>query len=183
MQISDVMTSRVLTVREEDSLERAIQLMLWSGIRHLPVVRDKQVVGVLTEGTILIHQAEPRSPASEILAGNVMTSPAEVTSPTEDVNAAAARMVATRIGCLLVVDQGALVGIVTRSDVLARSTGTMIPPGPGVIRVAQVMNANPVARARRTRRLLPARNETQTDPAAGVTKPKRKRKRTRRTEL
>jgi CBS domain-containing protein len=121
MTIRDVMKKRLVTVEPEDPFHLALQVLLWSGVRHLPVVSGDRVVGILTERDILRARAEP--PGGKLLADlkvlDVMNAPIQSASPDDDVNEAATRMVSHRIGCLPVIEDDALIGIVTRTDVLA----------------------------------------------------------------
>lgn len=120
MLIKQIMVSRnLLTVAENDRLATAAQKMLWGRLRHLPVVRRDEVVGVLSERDILDRRStgEPVAWEDE-LVGNVMTTSPAVTVPDEEVAHAAARMAARKIGCLPVVQHGRLVGMVTTSDLL-----------------------------------------------------------------
>ena len=51
--ISEVMTSKVLTAQPNDSVDYALSLMTEHRIRHLPVVMDEKVVGVLSIGDLV----------------------------------------------------------------------------------------------------------------------------------
>jgi len=51
--INEVMTSKVLTANPNDSVEHALSLMTEHRIRHLPVVVDEKVVGVLSIGDLV----------------------------------------------------------------------------------------------------------------------------------
>jgi CBS domain-containing protein len=121
MLVDDVMQRNVATVSEDDSLGLARQVMLWRGIRHLPVLRakDGRPVGVLSERDVL--RALEADPAEQALAKPVrelMSMPAEHIHPRAPLGDAAADLNTKRIGCLLVVETGALVGILTPSDVI-----------------------------------------------------------------
>lgn len=116
MKVADRMSRSPTSVRDDEDLALALQVMLWRGIRHLPVMREGRLVGVLTERNILTQRAETGS-----LSGTVrdaMTTAIEVTSPDEPIENAAARMAVNRIGCLPVVSAGELVGILTTTDIL-----------------------------------------------------------------
>ncbi len=51
--INEVMTSKVLTASPSDSVEHALSLMTEHRIRHLPVVADEKVIGVLSIGDLV----------------------------------------------------------------------------------------------------------------------------------
>jgi acetoin utilization protein AcuB len=58
LQVKDVMTKRVITVGEDCPLEEAARIMVDHKIGSLPVVRDHQVVGIITETDIFKIMAE-----------------------------------------------------------------------------------------------------------------------------
>ena len=120
MRIRDCMESGgITTVQESDDLKLAAQILLWHGARHLPVLRDGRVVGVLSERDLLARQAAlGQRAAGQMSVGEAMSAPALVARPDEDLAVAAERMLENRVGCLPVIDQGALVGMLTRSDLL-----------------------------------------------------------------
>lgn len=46
--VSDIMTEKVITVLPDDSIEKCMELMSGKHIRHLPVVKDDKVLGVIS---------------------------------------------------------------------------------------------------------------------------------------
>lgn len=144
MRVRELMRQPVTTVRPDDDLTRAAHLLTWQAIRHLPVVDEGRVVGVLTERDIVKHQdAVARGDAVR----TVMSTPPQVIRPDEDVSAASARMSEDRIGCLPVVDEGGvLIGILATADLLAanlRSVDRPIAGEGGGRRVGDVMTEMP----------------------------------------
>lgn len=130
MKVRDVMTTdNLLTIGEDDSLADAAHRMTWSPCRHLPVVKDREVVGVISERDILAwiggdHRLD--GPADVVRAA--MVAPATVASPEDDIGEAAARMLSYRIGCLPVVTSGKLIGMLTRGDLLGKIVAEMYTP-------------------------------------------------------
>lgn len=137
MKVRDCMEVQALaTAREDDDLSIAAQIMAWRGVRHLPVLRDGVVVGVLTERDVVTRPADAR-------VGEVMSRPAATIGPDEDLDLAARLMVSRRVGCLPVVERGRLIGMLTRTDVLlARAAGERRPPG-GHVLVRHAMTSDP----------------------------------------
>lgn len=138
--IREIMTTPVQTVREDTPLKDVARLLTENRISGLPVVDAVgAVVGVISEADLLmkaqgadaIHHrrfarlfGEGRESAvqltklSAVTAGEAMTTPAVTIGPDRRASAAAALMVAKRINRLPVVDDGRLVGIITRADLV-----------------------------------------------------------------
>ncbi|MDH3726415.1 MAG: CBS domain-containing protein, partial [Myxococcales bacterium] len=119
MKVVDVMQRNVVTVTEGDALTLARQLMLWRGVRHLPVVRTGRVVGILSERDLL-SSIGPVG-AQHTIEGTVedaMKHPVETIEPLAPLADVAATMSVKKLGCLPVVREGELVGIITNTDLL-----------------------------------------------------------------
>jgi len=56
--ISDIMTKDVLTLNVGDSFEKGLQIMTNKRIRHLPVMKDEEVIGVLSLGDLVKEMIE-----------------------------------------------------------------------------------------------------------------------------
>ena len=143
MKVSDIMEPNVATVAEADSVGLALHLMLWHGIRHLPVVRDGQVAGVISQSDLLASASEIQDPEStELTVGEVMSSPALTTSPYAPLADAAAMMAVHKLGCLPVEDEGKLVGILTTTDLLSKVAHYPLP-NPDAASAGTVMHTSP----------------------------------------
>ena len=119
MNVIDVMQQKVATVTEDETLALARQLMLWRGIRHLPVVRQGRVVGILSERDVLSRLSlEAGRHTIEGSVEDAMRHPVESIEPSAPLADAAAKMSVQKLGCLPVVREGELLGIVTSTDVL-----------------------------------------------------------------
>lgn len=123
--VRDIMSSPVEILQVGDTLDLARRLMKAGRIRHLPVVDGQErLIGLITHRKLLAawvshgnpSREKPAELAHEIPIDMLMETQVETTSP--EVPAwAAARIIETRkLGCLPVVDQGRLVGIVTEAD-------------------------------------------------------------------
>lgn len=54
MYVKDIMTKEVITVMEEDTVERCANLLITHGLSGLPVVDDKgKIKGMVTEGDLI----------------------------------------------------------------------------------------------------------------------------------
>lgn len=132
MRIVNYATPEVVTVRPHDSIDRAIALMEEHDIQHLVVVREKQVVGMLSDRDILIstgwmlgceRQAMDPASGAQFRVGpthvsQIMSRPAVTIAAGEDVAVGARIMLERRIGALPVLEEERLVGLATETDLL-----------------------------------------------------------------
>jgi CBS domain-containing protein len=120
MRVREFMTSTHLTVAQvDDDLALAGQMMLWANLRHLPVVRDGEVVGVVSIRDVLRQRREGSDGAgARVRVEEVMSYPPVTVTPNMPIAAAISTMLDRKIGCLPVVEGGALVGIITTTDLL-----------------------------------------------------------------
>jgi CBS domain-containing membrane protein len=113
--VGDFMTRELMTLQESDDLALADQMLRLGGIRHLPVVRDGKLVGILTHRDLLRSAAQ--RPAKTTLANDVMAREPTAVRPTTSLVQAARVMLEHKYGCLPVCeDDGTLVGIITEAD-------------------------------------------------------------------
>lgn len=140
MTVRDVMTTSVISASHDAPLKDVANLLVEHGISGLPVVdADKRVVGVVSEADFLLKEsgadAMPHGRLERLLgetkatrnyrakleattAAEAMTSPAITVSSGHSISEAARTMTRHAINRLVVVDDGRLVGIVTRADLV-----------------------------------------------------------------
>ncbi len=133
VKVKDVMRSKeVATVRPEDSVALAAQVMLWSGVRHLPVMRDHEVVGIISERDVFRRGTEVGARAARAEnVGRAMTTPAITIDADKPLVAAAWLMSARKLGCLPVVEGTDLVGIITTTDLVRHQFAAELRSGAG----------------------------------------------------
>ena len=138
MKVKELMTQSPLTARPDDDVDLGLQIMAWGEVRHLPVLEEGRLVGIVSDRLLLANQENnPRM-------REIMSSPPQVAHPDEDVEDAAARMVRERLGCLPVVLGGDLVGIGTVTDVISARAGLAVPRGIERMTVGEAMTPEPV---------------------------------------
>jgi CBS domain-containing protein len=116
IKVGDFMTRELVTVRETDDLALADSILRLGGIRHLPVVREGKLSGLLTQRDLL-RAGATGSAARAVLARDVMVSRLTTVTPDSSLAEAAQIMLRHKFGCLPVCDgDGTLVGMVTESD-------------------------------------------------------------------
>ncbi len=126
MIIRDVMTKSPVTVTEETSVTEAKALMNKNNFSKLPVLdKSKRLVGIITKNDI--QKASPSDATtldmfelgyvlSKLTVGKFMTKKVITIQETEVIEEAARIMVDNNIGCIPVMKDDVLVGIVTESD-------------------------------------------------------------------
>jgi CBS domain-containing protein len=126
--VAQRMSHPVLTVRPDERLDLVRALMLSVRRRHLCVVEEERLVGVLSLGDVLaaaplIEWSErARSIALRELPVEGATHRPPITiAPDATIAQAAELLERKRVGCLPVIDDGQLVGILTRTDLLAEA--------------------------------------------------------------
>jgi CBS domain-containing protein len=62
-KVSEVMTTEVVTVTRDDTLEHCLQLMKTHGIRHLPVVEEGRPLGILSLKDLFLASMAAATPA------------------------------------------------------------------------------------------------------------------------
>jgi CBS domain-containing protein len=134
VKISDVMTEEVVTVRPERSLKEVAEILALHRISGAPVVdANGTVIGVVSELDIVRQEVGEEKPSGRLsrlfgrrrkrevekrTARDAMTSPPITIGPRREVSQAARTMVELGINRLPVVDDGRLVGIVARADLV-----------------------------------------------------------------
>ena len=130
LRVRDIMTAKVTTLKRNDKLTLADDVMQLGRIRHLPVLDDdgQEVVGILSQRDLFrgaLAQAIGYGPhalrkiTDTILIKEVMTTELITTGPETPLAAAASVMMKRKIGCLPVVKDGHLIGILTEGDFVA----------------------------------------------------------------
>jgi CBS domain-containing membrane protein len=122
------MSTDVFVLYAEDSLLIAEEMMQWKRIRHIPVVdRESTLQGLITHRDILrasistiaeLSSGERRAAQAGIMLQEIMCTDVFTVGPDADIKGAARVMFEEKIGCLLVVQDRQLVGILTEADFL-----------------------------------------------------------------
>ncbi|MFY2564133.1 CBS domain-containing protein [Corallococcus terminator] len=119
LTVGDLMTRDVVTLEETDSLVRVDDLLMLNHIRHLPVVREGRLVGLVSHRDLIRALARQFSTRNldPILVARIMSKDVETVRPDLPVRDAIYKLLDHRFGCLPVVDRDRrLVGIITEAD-------------------------------------------------------------------
>lgn len=134
MFVRDYMTRHPLMVEPAMPILEAQGYMGEHRVRHLPVVDDgKRLLGLVTRQRLLIQPAKLASLnvweitryLSGLTVGDVMVKKVVTTHPGATIEEAARLMVEKKIGCLPVLDEGVVVGIITETDLLVQLTNLL----------------------------------------------------------
>lgn len=117
MLVNDIMQPRVTTATPETSVAGALGILRMRGIRHLVVVQDDKLVGIVSDRDLKQANALHER-LGEWTVGDIMTRAVITIEPSAPVEDAAHLMLAEKISALPVTDAGRLVGIVTETDVV-----------------------------------------------------------------
>ncbi|OPY59044.1 MAG: CCA-adding enzyme [Pelotomaculum sp. PtaU1.Bin035] len=121
-----IMSSPVKTITPDTIIEEAGQVMLRYGHTGLPVVKDEQVLGIVSRRDVekAAHHGLGQAPVNGFMTSNLVSVSPEVPAPVMR-----ELMIEHDIGRLPVIKNGKLVGIVTRSDVLRTLHGSGLHSG------------------------------------------------------
>ncbi len=126
MYVSDWMTAKVFTVGPDAYLSEAVTLMKEKKIKHLPVVKDGKLKGLISDRDIKeyspskatsldiyeLHYLLAKTKIKELMTAKIVT-----TTPDTPVEEAAMLMLDKSIGCLPVLNGNDLVGIISDKDI------------------------------------------------------------------
>jgi len=124
--VAEVMSTDLLTLKLDDTLRLADDMLNLAQIRHFPVLDGENLAGIVNQDDLL-HASmaslvqhpkdSPREALGNVVVKDIMK-PAITVSPDTPIRAAAETMVAKGIEALLVVRGEKLLGLVTRTDLL-----------------------------------------------------------------
>lgn len=126
MYVSNWMTKKVFTVGPQENISDALELMKERKIKHVPVLQQDNLKGIISDrdikeyspskATVLdiyeLHYLLAKTTIREVMRTRIIT-----TTSAAPIEEAAMTMMDNDIGCLPVVDQGRLVGIITHRDI------------------------------------------------------------------
>ncbi|MCI0569503.1 MAG: CBS domain-containing protein [Myxococcaceae bacterium] len=118
-RVAELMTRDVVTLKEMDNLARIDELLRQERVRHLPVVRDGKLVGLVTHRDLLraLAKSAAEGPLETLWAMDFMQRDVATVHPNTPLRDAIQLSLNNKYGCLPVVDHaGDLVGIVTHAD-------------------------------------------------------------------
>jgi acetoin utilization protein AcuB len=139
MLVKNKMTRDPVAVASSASIAEALRIVRDHHMRHLPVVDDGELVGIVSDRDLRLAMPSPlgaetpefvalveSTPVDAIMARDLIT-----VGPSDSLEDAAVRMRRSRVGALPVVDaSGALVGILSETDILHAFAEVFTAAGP-----------------------------------------------------
>ena len=125
--VKEIMMGSPVTLKPEDTLDLANDVISLGRIRHIPVVDDGRLVGLLSERDLMgaaathvfgLKQKSKSALLKSVLVKDVMKKKVITVKPNTPIKEAAHLMKEKKIGCVPVLSEGSLVGLVTTTDIL-----------------------------------------------------------------
>ena len=121
-KITDIMTDSVISVQINDKVKKAVELMWKYGVSQLPVLDGTRLCGSIREETIMKAMiTEKPERILEEPVGELMEEPLPSVNPKADIEDVI-KLLISGYPAVLVIDKGKVVGIITKIDVIAKTT-------------------------------------------------------------
>jgi len=129
MRVADRMKKKLVQVKPSDSVRAAWGLLREHRIRHLPVVDQGKLVGIVTDRDIRLvfpssltsgaRDQDPHDALEKVAVKDIMTKQVITVAPETSIADVARILLDRRISGLPVVQQGRVLGIITKTDIVA----------------------------------------------------------------
>lgn len=129
MQVVERMKTKLVVASPTDSVAAAWRLLRQHQIRHLPIVEEGKLVGIVTDRDIRLvfpsaltsgrREQDPHDALEKVAVREIMTGQVVTVAPEASIANVARLLLERRIGGLPVVQGSRLVGIITKTDILA----------------------------------------------------------------
>lgn len=131
MKVREVMTTKVITARENQTKQQVARLLAQHHISGLPVVNEENIlVGVVSELDVIGKEGQR--------VGEIMTSSVISVAADTDIEDVRHILVQERIRRLPVLEEGKLIGIVTRADLVREEAKNWLCPVCGEVTYSEV---------------------------------------------
>ena len=125
--VREIMMGSPVTLKPDDTMDLANDIISLGRIRHIPIVENGKLVGLLSARDLMgaatgqifgLKQKTKSALLKTVLIKKIMKKRLITVEPKTDIKEAAHLMVERKVGCLPVLSEGSLVGLVTTTDVL-----------------------------------------------------------------
>ena len=121
MKVREIMSNRVLSLRHNDTVLQAAELLCKNNVGSLPVITDGELVGIITDRDIVLRCVAGRCDASQMRIGEIMSTRLVTINPEDSINTAMTVMAQNKVRRLPVTEGTRVVGMLSLADV-ARAT-------------------------------------------------------------
>ena len=158
MQIKNLMSEDLITVDKDQNLSDALKLLRKHNVSRLPVTNNKELVGIISERDIANKLGSSKyesMPASRLHISSVMVKDVLTVPQTMQLEEVAKLMLDNGIGSVPVMDDGKMVGIVSKADFVTLATGIAFDKiTVKEIMTKDVVHVSPAERLVHARRLM-----------------------------
>lgn len=117
MKVREIMSKDVASLRSDDSIERAAQLMKQYNCGSIPVCTQDKLIGIVTDRDIAVRSVASGEDVTQRKVGDIMTDSVVFGSPEMEIADAARLMSDRQIRRLPIVENNSLIGIVALGDI------------------------------------------------------------------
>ncbi len=119
MKVEKVMKRDVITIQQDTTIQEAKDIMTRNKIRHIPVVNHhNQLIGIVSDRDLVLDRLPENEDAESAQVHAVMTKQVITAHPLDFIEELLTVFYEERIGCIPVVNQREVVGIITERDML-----------------------------------------------------------------
>jgi CBS domain-containing protein len=136
LHVRDLMERDVVTLDAEDTLDLADDVMRLGRVRHFPVMSGGRLVGMLSQrdlyraaasSLLQLRYDTSREWLARVPIKSVMSTALHTIGPDRPLRDAVGMMLRERIGCLPIVEDGELVGLLSETDCLRQLSAMLVP--------------------------------------------------------
>ncbi|MDF2879352.1 MAG: hypothetical protein K0S30_2448 [Clostridia bacterium] len=122
MQVKEIMSQDIASLKSEDSIEKAAQLMKAYNVGSIPVCSGLQVIGIVTDRDITLRSVATGQNSKDETVGNIMTPNPVLGTPEMSVEDTAKIMSENQIRRLPIVENNRLIGMLALGDISLEPT-------------------------------------------------------------
>lgn len=127
LTVAEIMTREPYTLGPDDTLGTARELLAEHHIRHIPIVSaEGRLIGVVSQRDVLaaadssvLNRDRENARDSDVALSAIMTAPVQTADESASLRGTAMHLQNNKLGCLPILRQDRLVGIITDSDFVA----------------------------------------------------------------
>ena len=116
--VEEFTTPDPVSIEETMALDELLKLMNSEGFRHLPVMRDGELVGIISDRDVRLFAGMPVADRAGLTAADIMTEDLLMIDASMPLDKAALKMSANKVSSLIVCEGEEFLGIFTATDAL-----------------------------------------------------------------